>query len=158
MAAHNPRPIVFPLSNPVALCEVDYEDAVEWFVLYQLLVSVTHELIILPRTNGRVIFASGSPYHSFTRGAKLYEPGQGNNMYVFPGIGLGTLLSKATRVTDAMVEQASVALAASLNRDEHEQQLVYPRLDRIRDISARIALAVIRTAQNAVSLPLDRLC
>ncbi|KAI0042158.1 malate dehydrogenase [Auriscalpium vulgare] len=130
MVAHNPRPIIFPLSNPVALSEVDYGDAVEW-------------------TDGKVIFASGSPYTPFTRDGKKYEPGQGNNMYIFPGIGLGSLLSKASHVTDSMVEQASIALASSLNTDEHAHQLVYPRLDRIRDISARIALAVVRAAQNA---------
>ncbi|KAI0264014.1 malate dehydrogenase [Gloeopeniophorella convolvens] len=130
MAAHNPRPIIFPLSNPVSLSEVDYEDAINW-------------------TNGKVIFASGSPYKSISRGEQTFEPGQGNNMYIFPGIGLGALLSKASRVTDTMVEHASVALAGSLDAEERAADLVYPRLDRIRDISARIALAVIRAAQNA---------
>ncbi|THH06802.1 hypothetical protein EW146_g9498 [Bondarzewia mesenterica] len=130
MSAHNERPIIFPLSNPVAMSEVDYEEAVEW-------------------TNGKVIFASGSPYASVTRNAKTYEPGQGNNMYIFPGIGLGTLLSRASRVTDSMVEQASIALATSLDEEESAASLVYPRLDRIRDISAQIALTVIRASQNA---------
>lgn len=130
MASHNPRPIIFPLSNPVSLCEVDYEDAINW-------------------TDGKVIFASGSPYKPISRGERTFEPGQGNNMYIFPGIGLGALLAKASRVTDSMVEQASVALASSLDREEREAGLVYPRLDRIREISARIALAVVRAAQNA---------
>ncbi|TFY83789.1 hypothetical protein EWM64_g214 [Hericium alpestre] len=130
MMAHNERPIVFPLSNPVSLSEIDYDDAFEW-------------------TNGKVIFASGSPYRAITRDSKTFEPGQGNNMYVFPGIGLGALLSKASRVTDTMIEQASVALASSLTKEETAAGLVYPRLDRIRDISARISLAVIRAAQNA---------
>ncbi|KAH9980024.1 malate dehydrogenase [Lactifluus volemus] len=130
MATHNTRPIIFPLSNPVSLSEVDYEDAINW-------------------TNGNVIFASGSPYKPISRGEKTFEPGQGNNMYIFPGLGLGTLLAKASRVTDSMVEQASAALASSLNKDERTADLVYPRLDRIRDISAKIALAVIRSAQNA---------
>jgi malic enzyme len=94
---------------------------------------------------------------------------QGNNMYIFPGIGLGAILSKAKHVTDAMVEQASIALSSSLNSDEIAADLVYPRLGRIRDISARIALgaylfnvytsnelsprpvAVIRRAQADVS-------
>ncbi len=71
-------------------------------------------------------------------------------MYIFPGIGLGALLAKASRVTDSMVEQASIALAGSLNTDERAAGLIYPRLDRIREISARIALAVVRAAQNAV--------
>lgn len=71
-------------------------------------------------------------------------------MYIFPGIGLGTLLSKASRVTDSMIEQASVALAGSLDKEETKSGLVYPRLDRIRDISAQIAMSVIRAAQNSV--------
>jgi len=75
-------------------------------------------------------------------------------MYIFPGIGLGALLAKANRVTDSMVEQASVALAGLLDAEERAAGLVYPRLDRIREISARIALAVVRAAQNAVrSIP-----
>jgi malate dehydrogenase (oxaloacetate-decarboxylating)(NADP+) len=83
-------------------------------------------------------------------GEKTFEPGQGNNMYIFPGIGLGALLAKASRVTDSMVEQASIALAGSLEPDERAAGLIYPRLDRIREISPRIALAVVRAAQNAV--------
>jgi len=71
-------------------------------------------------------------------------------MYIFPGIGLGALLAKASRVTDSMVEQASIALAGSLNPDERAADLIYPRLDRIREISPGIALAVVRAAQNAV--------
>ncbi|KAG6814269.1 hypothetical protein H0H92_015384 [Tricholoma furcatifolium] len=131
MASINTRPIVFPLSNPVSLSEVDYEDALHW-------------------TNGSVIFASGSPYKPTEYEGKVYEPGQGNNMYIFPGVGMGTILSKARHVTDSMVEQASIALAQSLTQEEVNSDLVYPRLARIRDISARIALAVIRAAQKDV--------
>ncbi|PPR05364.1 hypothetical protein CVT24_007978 [Panaeolus cyanescens] len=129
MAALNTRPIVFPLSNPVSLCEVDYEDAIKW-------------------TNGTVIFASGSPYKPVQYNGKTYEPGQGNNMYIFPGIGMGAILSKSRHVTDSMVEQAAIALAESLTPEEKAAELVYPRLVRIRDISAQIALAVIRAAQK----------
>jgi len=129
LAALNTRPIIFPLSNPVSLCEVDYVDAVHW-------------------TNSSVIFASGSPYKAVEYEGKVYEPGQGNNMYIFPGIGMGTILSKAKHVTDAMVEQASIALAGSMTQEEQSSDLVYPRLGRIRDISAQIALAVIRAAQK----------
>ncbi|EAU86040.2 malate dehydrogenase [Coprinopsis cinerea okayama7 len=129
MASLNTRPIIFPLSNPVSLCEVDYADAIKW-------------------TNGSVIFASGSPYKPVEYEGKTYEPGQGNNMYVFPGIGMGAILSKARHVTDSMVEQASIALASSLTPEEKAAGLVYPRLVRIRDISAQVALAVIRAAQK----------
>ncbi|KAF8908942.1 hypothetical protein CPB84DRAFT_1744047 [Gymnopilus junonius] len=129
MASFNTRPIIFPLSNPVSLCELDYSDAVHW-------------------TNGSVVFASGSPYNPIEFEGKVYEPGQGNNMYIFPGIGLGSILCKARHLTDSMVEQAAIALAGSLTADESSSELVYPRLTRIRDISAEIALAVIRAAQK----------
>ena len=81
----------------------------------------------------------------------MYEPGQGNNMYIFPGIGMGAILSMARHVTDSMVEQASIAFAGSLTDEEKSSELVYPRLTRIRDISAKIGLAVIRAAQKDVS-------
>jgi len=129
MASLNIRPIIFPLSNPVSLCEVDFSDAIHW-------------------THGSVVFASGSPYEAVEFEGKVYEPGQGNNMYIFPGIGMGAILSKARHVTDSMVEQAAIALAGSLTDDEKSSGLVYPRLTRIRDISAQIALAVIRAAQK----------
>lgn len=109
-------------------------------------------VLTICRTDGKVIFASGSPYKPVSLGEKTFEPGQGNNMYIFPGIGLGALLAKASRVTDSMIEQASIALAGSLDPDERAAGLIYPRLDRIRDISPRIALAVVRAAQNAVRL------
>lgn len=61
MAANNPRPIIFPLSNPLTMCELDFDDAVKW-------------------TDGKVLFSSGSPYKNLEHGGKLLEPGQGNNM------------------------------------------------------------------------------
>jgi malate dehydrogenase (oxaloacetate-decarboxylating)(NADP+) len=106
---------------------------------------------LLFRTNGSVIFASGSPYKPLEFEGHRYEPGQGNNMYVFPGIGMGGILSKARHVTDSMVEQASIALAGSLTAEEKAAGLVYPRVVRIREISTRVALAVIRAAQKDVS-------
>uniref|UniRef100_A0A8H7XQX1 Malic enzyme n=1 Tax=Psilocybe cubensis TaxID=181762 RepID=A0A8H7XQX1_PSICU len=129
MARLNTRPIIFPLSNPVSLCELEYQDAIRW-------------------TNGSVVFASGSPYKPVEFEGNIYEPGQGNNMYIFPGIGMGAILSKSKHITDSMVEQAAIALAGSLTVEETKAELVYPRLTRIRDISAQIALAVIRAAQK----------
>ncbi|KAG9048982.1 hypothetical protein FS837_011533 [Tulasnella sp. UAMH 9824] len=129
MTELNPRPIIFPLSNPSSLCELEFADAVEW-------------------SNGKVLYASGSPYGSVEFEGKTYEPGQGNNMYVFPGIGLGTILSSATRVTGKMIERAATSLAGSLTEEEKEAGLIYPRLARIRDVSAEIAFGVIRQAQE----------
>ncbi|KAJ3986591.1 malate dehydrogenase [Lentinula detonsa] len=129
MAAMNKRPIIFPLSNPVSKCELSFKDAINW-------------------TNGRVVFASGSPYKPVVHEGTTYEAGQGNNMYMFPGIGLGAILSKSEHITDAMVEKAAIALSTSLNEEESSHELVYPRLERIRDISAQIALAVARQAHK----------
>ncbi|KAL0581025.1 hypothetical protein V5O48_001019 [Marasmius crinis-equi] len=130
MAQYNKRPIIFPLSNPVSLSEVDFKDALEW-------------------TDGSVIFASGSPYDPVEYpkdSGSMHEAGQGNNMYMFPGIGLGAILSKAKQVTDGMIEQASLALSSCLTDEEKDTGLVYPKLTRIREISATVALRVAREA------------
>ncbi|KAF9220982.1 hypothetical protein BS17DRAFT_713010 [Gyrodon lividus] len=129
MCALNERPVIFPLSNPVHLSELEYQDAIRW-------------------SDGKAIFASGSPYKPVTHNGGICEPGQGNNMYIFPGIGLGSILSKTRHVSDGMVEQAAIALSSSLDADEQAAQLVYPRLTRIREISVGVAFAVIRRAQN----------
>ncbi|KAG8848100.1 hypothetical protein FRB96_001287 [Tulasnella sp. 330] len=130
MAAINPRPIIFPLSNPLTMCELDFQDAVKW-------------------TDGKVLFSSGSPYKNVEYGGTVLEPGQGNNMFVFPGIGLGSLLAQATSVTDSMIEASAIAVSESLTPDEKAHELMYPRITRIREISAQVALKVIRTAQAA---------
>ena len=133
MVELNPRPIIFPLSNPVRLSECEFHEAVSW-------------------TDGQVIFASGSPFPEQEHAGRTLYPGQGNNMYVFPGIGLGAILSRAKSVTDSMIEAASLGLANSLTEEERELDMVYPRIERIRDISAKIALSVIREAQKKVCL------
>ncbi|KAI0073763.1 malic enzyme [Panus rudis PR-1116 ss-1] len=129
MSALNPRPIIFPLSNPVRLSECEFHEAVEW-------------------SNGRVIFASGSPFPEQDYNGRTLYPGQGNNMYIFPGLGLGAILSRTSSVTDSMVEAASLGLADSLTPEERSLDLVYPQIERIREISAQIALKVIRAAQK----------
>jgi len=136
MALLNDRPIIFPLSNPVKLSECTFEEALEW-------------------TRGTVIFASGSPFNEIKFDGRTRYAGQGNNMYVFPGLGLGAILSKATTVTDSMVETASLALADSLNDAERAEDRIYPVLTRIRDISTQIAAKVIKTAQQEVRHSLD---
>ncbi|KAL6302673.1 malic enzyme [Sparassis latifolia] len=130
MSALNPRPIIFPLSNPVRLSECEYDEAVQW-------------------SNGKVIFASGSPFSSQEYQGHMLHPGQGNNMYIFPGLGLGAILARVSSVTDSMVEASSLGLEDSLTEEEHNENLIYPRIERIRDISAQIAHGVIRAAQKA---------
>ncbi|KAH9956302.1 malic enzyme [Russula dissimulans] len=129
MASLNARPIIFPLSNPVRLSECEFHEALTW-------------------TKGRVLFASGSPFPEAAWEGKVHYPGQGNNMYIFPGLGLGSILCRASTVTNAMVEASSLGLADSLNEDERASELLYPRLDRIREISTFIATRVIRKAQE----------
>ncbi|KAJ7512912.1 hypothetical protein B0H11DRAFT_1947961 [Mycena galericulata] len=130
MAALNPLPIIFPLSNPVKLSECTFDDAVKY-------------------TNGKVLFASGSPFHEIESGGRVLYPGQGNNMYIFPGLGLGSILARCSNVSDSMVEASSLGLANSLTQEEEALGLLYPQIERIREISAGIAMQVIRAAQAA---------
>lgn len=127
------RPILFPLSNPLSKAECTFEQAVTW-------------------TDGTVIFASGSPFSSFTikagEQAITYHPNQGNNVYVFPGIGLGAILAKASRVTDNMIYTSAAALAGSLNAEEVHKGLIYPRIERVRDASIIVAREVMKAARR----------
>ncbi|KJZ74231.1 hypothetical protein HIM_06462 [Hirsutella minnesotensis 3608] len=129
------RPILFPLSNPLTKAECTFEQAVQW-------------------TDGTVIFASGSPFQSFTTkvgdaaGPVTYHPNQGNNVYVFPGLGLGAILAKASRVTDDMVYTSAEALAGTLNSEEVRKGLIYPRIERVRDASVVVAREVMKAARR----------
>lgn len=127
------RPILFPLSNPLTKAECTFEQAVTW-------------------TEGSVIFASGSPFASFTvksgDQSVTYNPNQGNNVYVFPGIGLGAILAKATKVTDEMIYTSAAALAGSLNAEEIQKGLIYPRIERVRDASIVVTREVMKAARR----------
>lgn len=127
------RPILFPLSNPLTKAECTFEQAVAW-------------------TDGTVIFASGSPFSAFTVKTSdhtvTYYPNQGNNVYVFPGIGLGAILSKASRVTDNMIYTSAAALAGSLNAEEIHKGLIYPRIERVREASLIVAREVMKAARR----------
>lgn len=127
MARHNARPIVFALSNPTANAECTAEQAYAW-------------------TDGRVVFASGSPFPPVHRGGQTFVPGQGNNLYVFPGVALGVIVSDARLVTDEMFLAAAKTLAGLLSADDLAQGRLYPPLSQIRDISAHIATAVAALA------------
>lgn len=129
MAELNNRPIVFPLSNPSSKSECTFAEA------------MTH-------TEGRCLFASGSPFDSLDFEGKTYVPGQGNNMYVFPGIGLGAILSKAVNITDAMIYKSAEALSTALLPEERDLKSLYPDISRIRDVSVVVTCGVIRQAQK----------
>lgn len=129
MGNWNNRPIIFPLSNPSSKSECTFEAAIE-------------------NTGGRALFASGSPFHPIMYKNHMYHPGQGNNMYVFPGIGLGTILCKAVKVTPYMIYASGEALPTMITEEEKELALLYPNITRIREVSVRVARYVIRAAQK----------
>ncbi|KAK7749695.1 hypothetical protein SLS53_000274 [Cytospora paraplurivora] len=121
------RAILFPLSNPTTKAECTFEQAIEW-------------------TEGRVIFASGSPFNTYNYKGVDYFPNQGNNVYVFPGIGLGTILAKATKVTDNMIYESAAGLSKALNAEEKKIGLIYPRIDRVREANIAVARETIKAA------------
>ncbi|KAJ2818763.1 hypothetical protein FBU31_005760, partial [Coemansia sp. 'formosensis'] len=123
------RPIIFPLSNPETKAECSFEDAMRC-------------------TNNRVLFASGTAFPEYTdpETCQVYVPGQGNNMYAFPAIGLGAVLCKPSWITDTMLFAVSKALANSRSPDEKAAGELYPRIERIRDVSAELAAAFVTQA------------
>ncbi|KAJ4778509.1 Malic enzyme [Rhynchospora pubera] len=122
------RPAIFAMSNPTKNAECTPEEAF----------SIVGE---------NVIFASGSPFHDVNLGdGKIGHSNQGNNMYLFPGIGLGTLLSGARVISDGMLQAAAECLAAYMKDEEVHEGVIYPPISRIRDITKEVAAAVVREA------------
>jgi malate dehydrogenase (oxaloacetate-decarboxylating)(NADP+) len=127
MADLNERPIVFALSNPTSKAECTAEQA------YQ-------------GTDGRALFASGSPFLPLQYKGKTMVPRQGNNSYIFPGVGLGAIACGATRVTDEMFLAAAQTLADHVTPADLEQGSLFPPLSNTREVSAQIAVAVAEVA------------
>jgi malate dehydrogenase (oxaloacetate-decarboxylating)(NADP+) len=127
MARINAQPIVFALSNPTSKAECTAEEAYR-------------------HTDGRALFACGSPFDPVTLNGKTYVARQGNNSYIFPGVGLAVIVCRARRVKDEMFMAAAHALAEQVSASDLAQGSLYPALPRIREVSAAIATAVAAAA------------
>lgn len=129
MARHVDRPVILPFSNPNSKAEAEPADLVDW-------------------TEGRALVATGSPFDPVNWRGRTLRIGQGNNVFVFPGIGLGALVAGASAVTDEMFTVAAAELAAQVSEDDLRDGALFPRLRHLRGITARIAAAVVRQAQR----------
>jgi malic enzyme len=133
------RPVILPLSNPTDQSEVFPVDAITW-------------------SRGRALVAAGSPFADVSYDGKIYRIGQGNNAFIFPGIGLGAILAKARKVTDSMFYAAAKALADEVTDDELASGLLFPTIDRLKVVSTSVARAVIQDAiDNGLAEPLTKI-
>jgi malate dehydrogenase (oxaloacetate-decarboxylating) len=128
VAENTKQPIIFALSNPTSSCEATPADLIKW-------------------TDGKAIVATGSPFEPVVHGDKTYVIGQGNNAFIFPGLGFGAILCDARKLTDGMVAEAAYALAEFTAEKYLEKGLVYPPVEELREASIRVAVKVIQKAQ-----------
>jgi len=137
VAANVERPVIMPLSNPTDQSEAIPAEVMEW-------------------TSGRALIATGSPFPDVEWGAQRLRIGQGNNAFIFPGVGLGVMLAGVREVTDSLFYAAARALAAAVTEEELGCGLLYPPIDRLREVSTAVAATVMRTAvAEGLADPID---
>ncbi len=127
VSRNNSRPVVFPLSNPTSIAEALPEDIFAW-------------------TDGRAIVATGSPFEDVAHAGKTYPIGQGNNAFVFPGLGFASILSEASRITDGMVLESAYALADYTAASHVAAGRVYPPIRELPEVSIRVTTRVMARA------------
>jgi malic enzyme len=127
MAAHVDRPVIFPSSNPSSISEATPADLYAW-------------------TDCRCLVATGSPFPQVECGGRVFRVGQGNNVFIFPGLGLAAIAANATRITNSMTKVASEALAKQVTSEERDAGLLFPAVSRLRTVSFEIAVAVAHQA------------
>ena len=123
MSRINERPVIFPYSNPTSKSECTAQEAIEW-------------------SGGRAIFASGSPFPPLHHKGQLFVPGQGNNVYIYPAVGMAVFATEASRVTDEMFLKAAESLAAQVTEQDLAVNLIYPPMANIREASIEVAVHV----------------
>ncbi|MGD0674606.1 MAG: NAD-dependent malic enzyme [Polyangiaceae bacterium] len=127
LCRHVDRPVIFPLSNPTSACEATPAELLNW-------------------SGGRALVATGSPFDAVRVGDRDLPIGQGNNAFIFPGLGFGSILADAAQITDAMVLAAAYALADYVRRGHLVAGLIYPPVEELREVSMHVAARVMQQA------------
>ncbi len=129
MAQHTGRPIIFPLSNPTSRCEATPDNLIRW-------------------TDGRAIIATGSPFAPIEYKGKKYHIAQCNNVYIFPGVGLGVVACRSPKVTEKMFIKAADILSDNAPMLKDPTASIFPDLEKLREVSRKIAIAVAQVAED----------